>query len=81
MSRLKEVAKFACGWEAFHTTLHAYLWFSGTTLTVLGITTTPTLNILSVIVNAAIALLLGVYAWGRPAAVPSGARAVCASAP
>lgn len=65
MQRLKEIAKFASGAEAFHAFVHTYLWLSGTTLTVLGITATPTLNIIGAIVNAAIALLLGVYAWGN----------------
>ena len=40
--RLKEVAKFVCGVEAYHAVVHAYLWFSGTSLPVFGITTTPT---------------------------------------
>jgi hypothetical protein len=34
-------------------------------LTVFGITQTPTLNLASAIVNAIIAVALGVYAWGR----------------
>lgn len=61
----KEVAKFACGAEAFHTIVHAYLWFSGTSLTVFGITQTPTVNLLGVIVNALVSLILGLYAWRR----------------
>jgi hypothetical protein len=65
MQRLKEIAKFASGAEAFHALVHTYLWLSGTTLTVLGITATPTLNLMGAIVNAAISLLLGVYAWGN----------------
>jgi len=65
MSRLKEIAKFACGAEAFHAFVHAYFWFSDTTLTVFGITQTPTLNLAGAIVNAIIAIALGVYAWGR----------------
>ena len=63
MSRLKEIAKFVSGVEAFHAFVHAYFWFSGTTLTVFGITQTPTLNIVSAAVNGIVAILLGVYAW------------------
>lgn len=59
----KEIAKFFCGFEAFHTVFHAYLWLSGTTFTALGITATPAHNILAVILNGAIALVLGLYAW------------------
>lgn len=61
----KEIAKFLCGAEAFHAVTHAYLLVSGTQFTVLGITTTPTLNAVSVFVNTAIAFALGIYAW-RP---------------
>lgn len=67
----KEIAKFFSGFEAFHTLFHAYLWVSGTTLTVFGITATPTWNIAGVILNGGIALALGLYAWrqyGRGAA-------------
>ena len=63
MNRRKEIAKFVCGAEAFHTIVHAYFWVSGTTLTVFGITQTPTVNRAGLIVNALIAIFLGVYAW------------------
>ncbi len=75
MNRLKEVAKFACGAEAFHAFMHAFLWSAGINLTAFGITQNPTLHFLGVAVNAVIALLLGLYAWGHPAAVPSGVAA------
>lgn len=65
MSRLKEIAKFACGAEAFHAFVHAYFWFSGITLKVFGVTETPTSHVWGAIVNAAISVALGVYAWGR----------------
>ncbi|GEP44433.1 hypothetical protein BGE01nite_37240 [Brevifollis gellanilyticus] len=61
----KEIAKFLCGGEAFHAVTHAYLLVSGTQLTVLGITTTPTLNTFSVITASLLAIALGIYAW-RP---------------
>ena len=72
MNRWKEIAKFFCGVEAFHTFTHTYFWFSGITLPVFGITETPTVHMWGAIGNAVIALLLGVYAWRHPVAVPSG---------
>jgi len=71
MSSRREVAKFACGAEAFHAFVHGLLWVSGTHLTVFGITQTPTWHGLGVGANTAIALLLGLYAWGsrRPQAL------------
>jgi hypothetical protein len=69
--RLKEVAKFFCGFEAFHAVAHTYFWSTGMTLTFVGITATPTVSLVGAVLNAAIALLLGAYAWGRPAAVRS----------
>lgn len=70
MNRLKEVAKFACGVEAFHAFVHAYFWFSGTTLVVFGITQTPTLNMMGAIGNGIVSIILGIYAWA-----PRGRRA------
>ena len=64
-STLKEIAKFASGAEAWHAFVHAYLWFSGTTLHVFGITETPTIHMWGAIVNSAISLLLGWFAWGK----------------
>ncbi len=60
---MKEIAKFACGAEAFHAFVHAYFWLSGTTLTVFGITQTPTVNATGALINAAISIVLGIYAW------------------
>jgi hypothetical protein len=67
MSRLKEIAKFASGAESFHAFVHAYFWFSDTTLAVFGIRQTPTLQMWGAIGNAIIAILLAIYAW-RPSA-------------
>jgi hypothetical protein len=64
MSRWKEIAKFACGAEAFHAFMHAAFWLSGTTLTVFGVTVTSTTNAVGALVNALIALALGIFAWG-----------------
>ena len=61
----REVAKFFCGFESFHTLLHAYLWVSGTTFSVFGITATPTWSAGSTILNGAIAIILGLYGWRR----------------
>ena len=70
-NRKKEIAKFFCGVEAFHAFVHAYFWFSGTTLTVFGITQTPRLNMAAAIVNSVIALILGLYAWRQHGTRPS----------
>ncbi|HRH94814.1 MAG TPA: hypothetical protein PLB55_02710 [Prosthecobacter sp.] len=59
-NRKKEIAKFLCGGEASHAVTHACLLFSGTQLTVMGITTTPTLNAVSTVI-CALAALLGIY--------------------
>ena len=66
---LKEVAKFATGFETFHALLHGYLWLSGTTISLFGITATPTWSMASTVVNGFITLALGFYAWrGAPKA-------------
>jgi hypothetical protein len=62
----KEIAKFFCGFEVFHTLSHTYFLVSGTTLTIFGITVTPVISGISAVVNGIIAILLGVYAWKRP---------------
>lgn len=63
MTRAKEIAKFFCGFEAFHTLLHGVLWGSGTTLTVLGITIPAGWNLPGLLINAAISVGLGLWAW------------------
>lgn len=63
MFRWKEIAKFASGAEAFHAFVHAYFWYSNITLTVFGITQTPPVNLTGALVNAAISVILGIYAW------------------
>lgn len=65
MTKRKEIAKFFCGVEAFHAFAHAALWLSGTTITVFGMEIKPNWHIASVAINAAVALILGIYAW-RP---------------
>ena len=62
--RKKEIAKFLCGAEAFHTVAHAVLWLSGTTITVFGIAFEPGWHIGSLVINLLITLALASYAWG-----------------
>lgn len=64
MNALREIAKFACGAEAFHSLLHAVVGVTGTTLTLFGFSATPTWNIIAAVINAIIALMLGFFAWG-----------------
>ena len=65
MSRLKEIAKFTSGAEAFHAVIHTYFWLSGTTVNVFGrLQETPTVHMWGALVNAAFSLVLGVWAWG-----------------
>ena len=63
MTRAREIAKFFCGFETFHTLVHGYLWGSGTDLTVMGIHVSAGWNLISAVLNAAIAAALGVWAW------------------
>lgn len=74
-NRRKEIAKFVCGAEAFHALLHAYLWYSGTTLRVAGLKETPAVHKAGALGNAAISLILGCYAWGRADSAPTEALA------
>lgn len=63
-NRKKEIAKFLCGAEAFHTVVHGVLLISGTTIAVFGVTLEPTWHIGSVVINLLITLALASYAWG-----------------
>ena len=65
MSRLREVAKFACGAVAFHALVHTYLLLSNTNLTVFGVTQTATWNGVAAAASLALSVGLGTYAWGR----------------
>lgn len=67
-NRKKEIAKFACGFEAAHAASHGVLWWTGTTLTVLGVTAGPTWHAVSFGVNGLIAAVLGIYGWRVPRA-------------
>lgn len=65
MKRLKEVAKFICGFEAFHAVCHAYLWYTDTTFMAFGITMTPNVNLMGAVINAVVSVVVGIYAWGQ----------------
>ena len=64
-NRKKEIAKFACGVEAFHTFIHTYFWLSGATLKVFGVRQKPKWHMGAAIANAGASLILGLYAWRR----------------
>lgn len=59
-----DAAKFFCGFETFHAITSAWFWSYGTAITTLGITWSPTLGMVGTFIHTAIAIALGVYAWG-----------------
>lgn len=62
----KEIAKFLCGLTAWEAIVHLSFWLSGNLpITILGITITPTINTIQIIIPAIVSLSLGYYAWGR----------------
>ena len=63
MAFLQEVAKFASGAVAFHAVVHTVLLFSGINLTILGITQTPALHIVAIVLSALISFALAMYGW------------------
>ena len=85
MTRSREIAKFFCGFEAFHALAHGYLWASGTDLTVMGIGMEASWNLFGLFLHAAIAVALGVSAWRNRrrvlAAVVIGAQGSAAADP
>ncbi len=64
-----DTAKFFCGFETFHSIANLTFWASGTPLTLLGMTFGPTWTMAGFFVHGAIAVVLGVYAWGGKPAV------------
>lgn len=64
---MKEIAKFFCGWEAFHAVMHAYLYLTGTAFNAFGMPLSPGVNAAGALVGAAISMALGRYAWRRSA--------------
>lgn len=64
-NRKKEIAKFMCGAEAFHSLMHAYFWLSGKTIKAFGLRQTPALHKAGAVGHAVAAVALGIYAWGE----------------
>ncbi len=64
MNRHREIAKFACGAEAFHALVHAYFWSSGKTLRAFGVKESPQWHLAAAVGNGLASLALGLYAWG-----------------
>lgn len=75
MARLR-VPTFLAGFEAFHALTHAYLGLSKRTKLIghpaerLGIAVTPRFHAIAAVVNAAIAVGLGAWAWRSSRVVP-----------
>lgn len=83
MNANKEVAKFFSGVSAWEAVGHSLLAFSNDfPLTVFGITITPTINALAIVVAAPLSIFLAWYAWGtgeRREPVASDGNVVSAS--
>ncbi len=63
--RLKELAKFGSGVAAWESVTHASLAVSGQVpITLFGITISPTVNTIQIILPAVISAALAYYAWG-----------------
>lgn len=64
MVNWKEVAKFFSGLTAWEAIVHASLGLSGLLpITLFGITITPTINTIQIIIPATASVVLGYYAW------------------
>jgi len=70
MNRLRECAKFAAGFETFHTLLHATLWLSGKEFTLFGLTPGREVNMIGTIVGAVVSLGLAIFAWQPHKRIP-----------
>jgi len=64
-NRLKEIAKFFSGFEAFHALFHAYMTITGTSLILLGLTISPASSLFAAAFSAAVAVLLAWYGWKK----------------
>ena len=62
-NRKKEIAKFLCGFETFHALTHAVLLASWTTISVFGVSLTPTWHIVPLTVVILIVFALANYGW------------------
>jgi hypothetical protein len=66
MVNLKELAKFFSGITAWESIAHLFFLLSSSPpITIIGITLTPTINIIQVIVPAIVSVILAYYAWLR----------------
>ena len=63
-NRKRELAKFFCGAEVFHAFAHGVLLVSGTTITIFGVSFSAIWNVVSITLNALLALALASYGWG-----------------
>ncbi|MCC7302814.1 MAG: hypothetical protein IT233_09240 [Bacteroidia bacterium] len=62
----KEIAKFLCGLTAWESIVHLSFGLSGNLpFTIFGITLTPAINTMQIIIPAIISFLLGYYAWRK----------------
>lgn len=64
-NRLKEIAKFFSGAEAFHAIVHAYFGMTDMNLTLLGFSLSPDSSLIAAGFNIVISILLGLYGWKR----------------
>lgn len=64
-----DVAKYFCGFESYHAIASAGFWLSGMSVTLLGVTWTPTWGIAGLVIHGIIAVALAVYAWGGKPAI------------
>lgn len=64
MVNWKEAAKFISGLTAWESVVHASLGLSGVLpITLFGITITPTINTIQIIVPAIVSIISAYYAW------------------
>lgn len=63
MNRMKELAKFGSGFEAFHALANAYFWLQGFETMLFGVETSPAMHLASALLNGAAAVALGIYGW------------------
>ena len=64
MNSFKEVAKFAAGVTAWESLVHLSLQFAGVLpITLFGITITPEVNTIQIVLPAVVSMILAYYAW------------------
>lgn len=68
---LKELAKFGSGVAAWEAVVHIAFAFNGLPIEILGITITPTINTVQIIVPAIVGILLAYYGWRKPTVTSS----------